>query len=977
MAIRVFISYSHDSQGHMDRVWELSERLRRNGIDCRVDQAESWPADGWPQWCKDQLQEADFCLVVCSETYQRRFQRKEHPGIGLGTTFEGFVINQEFYYSGAKNKKYIPIVFASSDLQQIPIELRSYPHFNVSVESNYRDLFRILTGWRKEASPIGPLLDPTAETPSQPPPTRATGSLMQLRRRQDFSHELRPTPPFPKTAAVIYFKISGPEGDDRPSELIHDSCASASKREVIGNDIVALVDASPNFCPESLRMAEACILGAEREIIRASGPRFHIRIGVATGEVDSRRPFGGLVYSEAKTLCESATDDEIFVSGKVKDDSLLPPHRFKRSKWSNCFVFRVRRLIRSAPTDFSGRGLVRLYPNRRELAHDFPPSRLIGLAAPKSTVLAAGRTLISWTRLVSEIKNAAEELQVRFQFLLSSPESCQVLSPQEQTEIKKDTPRSRLAFRELKSSLSSNQTPIEIRETDQAVVDGIVCTTVVLPGEEDASRQTLLVIYDVNATLGEGKPALLFACSQVYDDTCQCMAHGLYRRTVHRFQQAKELSEEPPGPGDILVLRDEGLTSRNNRPANYLSKLRPHFQTVRRLQDKEDTELEVFPPPLCVQLQVSGICSTYCEMCDHHLEKVQGLSVEKWEKVFKELADFGVGACIFSGGEPLMRNDITRLLRSAKSNKLSIGLLTNGTSASDSEQFRGELLQAIYDCVSWVAVSVDGLPEDDERIRHPLKGEQIRIERLQEFCRYFRSRIHDDDAYRQFLSATVTLQECNIGSDLRLLTEFIHETLGIAQVNFKLATGGRQSLAKAPDFLPTVEEFTDLRRFLWSSQLSEQPGNNLAYLRRCFAQGIFEEKSATDGVPLREFYTKNQLRCFMPFIFALIDVDGQVYPCCHLYRDNHGSDPESRKLRAHHALGNVLESTFQQVWNAEPYRKKRNELTVIRPDGNYAPCGECTRYCQHNIGINRLFRHYERDPNNFVFGTADNKPVWI
>ena len=38
MAPRVFISYSHDSQEHMDRVWQLSERLRRDGVDCRIDQ---------------------------------------------------------------------------------------------------------------------------------------------------------------------------------------------------------------------------------------------------------------------------------------------------------------------------------------------------------------------------------------------------------------------------------------------------------------------------------------------------------------------------------------------------------------------------------------------------------------------------------------------------------------------------------------------------------------------------------------------------------------------------------------------------------------------------------------------------------------------------------------------------------------------------------------------------------------------------
>jgi len=36
--MRLFISYSHDSAAHKDRVWDLAERLRNDGIDCRVDQ---------------------------------------------------------------------------------------------------------------------------------------------------------------------------------------------------------------------------------------------------------------------------------------------------------------------------------------------------------------------------------------------------------------------------------------------------------------------------------------------------------------------------------------------------------------------------------------------------------------------------------------------------------------------------------------------------------------------------------------------------------------------------------------------------------------------------------------------------------------------------------------------------------------------------------------------------------------------------
>lgn len=55
---RVFISYSHDSPEHSNRVWDLSERLRQDGVDCRIDQHEVSPPEGWPRWCRNQVHEA-------------------------------------------------------------------------------------------------------------------------------------------------------------------------------------------------------------------------------------------------------------------------------------------------------------------------------------------------------------------------------------------------------------------------------------------------------------------------------------------------------------------------------------------------------------------------------------------------------------------------------------------------------------------------------------------------------------------------------------------------------------------------------------------------------------------------------------------------------------------------------------------------------------------------------------------------------
>ncbi len=143
--MRVFISYSHDSTEHKDRVWDLCERLRNDGIDCHIDQHLFSPPEGWPRWCRNQVQESQFVLVVCTETYKRRYEGKAPVGEGKGAKWEGFVITQELYEAEGKNIKFIPVVFASDDAQHIPLELRGATRYDLSIPDAYGNLFRHLT----------------------------------------------------------------------------------------------------------------------------------------------------------------------------------------------------------------------------------------------------------------------------------------------------------------------------------------------------------------------------------------------------------------------------------------------------------------------------------------------------------------------------------------------------------------------------------------------------------------------------------------------------------------------------------------------------------------------------------------------------------------------------------------------------------------------------------------------------------------
>jgi hypothetical protein len=121
----VFISYTHDSPEHVDCILELSNRLRAEGVDCHIDQYEQSPAEGWPKWCARQVEQSAFVLVVCTETYLRRFKGEERRHVGLGGAWEGHVITQELYNAQSKNEKFIPVTFSHDRASFIPVPLQS------------------------------------------------------------------------------------------------------------------------------------------------------------------------------------------------------------------------------------------------------------------------------------------------------------------------------------------------------------------------------------------------------------------------------------------------------------------------------------------------------------------------------------------------------------------------------------------------------------------------------------------------------------------------------------------------------------------------------------------------------------------------------------------------------------------------------------------------------------------------------------
>ncbi len=80
-----------------------------------------------------------------------------------------------------------------------------------------------------------------------------------------------------------------------------------------------------------------------------------------------------------------------------------------------------------------------------------------------------------------------------------------------------------------------------------------------------------------------------------------------------------------------------------------------------------------------VIISITNRCNLKCRMCDIPLARQAELDSSRWKRLISQARDAGASAIVFSGGEPLLREDLVDLVSYAKSLGLGCCLTTNGT----------------------------------------------------------------------------------------------------------------------------------------------------------------------------------------------------------------------------------------------------------------------------------------------------------
>ena len=161
----VFISYSQDDDSHKADVKNLTDYLRKHGIDIQLDKYHQGE-ELWDSWMQDRVNDSDYIFVACSESYKRKFECNDSDK-SSGVCKEAIKIKDLINKDNEKALARIKILFFDEIIENlIPPRLTRCNRTNCKDQSQLNDLYQIITQQKEKAPKVGNTI---SKLPSESP----------------------------------------------------------------------------------------------------------------------------------------------------------------------------------------------------------------------------------------------------------------------------------------------------------------------------------------------------------------------------------------------------------------------------------------------------------------------------------------------------------------------------------------------------------------------------------------------------------------------------------------------------------------------------------------------------------------------------------------------------------------------------------------------------------------------------------------
>lgn len=252
--------------------------------------------------------------------------------------------------------------------------------------------------------------------------------------------------------------------------------------------------------------------------------------------------------------------------------------------------------------------------------------------------------------------------------------------------------------------------------------------------------------------------------------------------------------------------------------------------------------------PLSIWITLTNRCTSNCIYCDFPFRKTKELTTKQIFNLVGQLKKIGTRHINLYGGEPLLRDDIGKIINYIKSKDIFISMSTNGHLVPSK-------IQEIKN-VDLVLLSLDG-PEDVHDF-HRGKGS-------------FKKTIRAIEILKQFnipIWTTTVLTQKNIG--------YLDYILDFAKKHSLLTNYNLLNIfplyKKSKKLLPTNEEYRKVIKKLYNEKRNNAPiGSSFTLLDHLFYWDDYSK--------YQKFVKKPKIKCLAGKFYCYIDTDGTVYPC--------------------------------------------------------------------------------------------------
>ena len=246
--------------------------------------------------------------------------------------------------------------------------------------------------------------------------------------------------------------------------------------------------------------------------------------------------------------------------------------------------------------------------------------------------------------------------------------------------------------------------------------------------------------------------------------------------------------------------------------------------------------------PLGVRFQLTNRCPSRCLYCNLYQMPSPELSTKQIFSILDELARMGTKRISFSGGEPLLRTDLGKIIDYTKNLSISPSINTSGFQVAERI---GELKN-----LDLIKISLDGPAEVDKKVRGHKKAFDWAISAA-------------ESAYREGIKFTfcTTMTRYNLSS-LEFMVNLARKYK--TMVAFQPLKTIYRGVEDINSLYPTEEE--------WAKAILE-----LRKLKKKYPNNIRNSLALIDHIQNWPKYRK--ISCWAGKIFCIIDVNGDVVPC--------------------------------------------------------------------------------------------------